>query len=91
MGTSENGIIVTKNRDLQQASMGGQVCSDCTQCISTEFDLVKSLGQQKANQVFQKHWKTWFNQTDVDTLKSLGLNTVRIPVSLCAWPTDTYS
>ncbi|KAJ3868466.1 glycoside hydrolase family 5 protein [Lentinula novae-zelandiae] len=30
--------------------------------------------------IFKTHWESWFNQTDVSTLKNLGINTVRIPL-----------
>ncbi|KAJ3810425.1 glycoside hydrolase family 5 protein [Lentinula aff. lateritia] len=30
--------------------------------------------------IFKTHWESWFNQTDVSSLKNLGINTVRIPL-----------
>ena len=33
-----------------------------------------------ADALFKKHWDTWFTQSDVDQLKALGINTVRIPL-----------
>ncbi len=33
-----------------------------------------------ADQIFDEHWRTWFTQHDVQRLKALGINTVRIPV-----------
>ncbi|TDL25414.1 glycoside hydrolase family 5 protein [Rickenella mellea] len=66
--------------------MGGQNCNGCSGCIGSEFDLVKA-NPQTADQVFLKHWQasilpiyTWFAQSDVDKLASLGINTVRIPL-----------
>lgn len=66
------------------ASMGGDLCfqnGSCADCAASEFDLVKKLGQEKADEVFQTHWETWFTEDDVKAIVDAGLNTVRIPVS----------
>ncbi|ELU38127.1 glycoside hydrolase family 5 protein [Rhizoctonia solani AG-1 IA] len=42
--------------------------------------LVKKLGQEKADQVFEEHWATWFTEKDVDEIVAAGLNSVRIPL-----------
>ena len=42
--------------------------------------LANYLGQEKANEAFEKHWSTWFTQTDVDGIVAASLNTVRIPM-----------
>jgi aryl-phospho-beta-D-glucosidase BglC (GH1 family) len=54
-------------------SMG---CGD----TKSEWDCVVSLGQEKANAAFQKHWNTFITADDFDKMKSYGINTVRIPV-----------
>lgn len=59
--------------------MGGQNCSDCSTCIRSEWSLNKAF-PHTADALFKKHWETWFTQADVDHLKELGINTVRIPV-----------
>jgi hypothetical protein len=46
----------------------------------SEYDCVVGLGQTAANTAFQKHWKTWINETDVDLMVDYGLNTIRVPV-----------
>ncbi|KIJ30723.1 glycoside hydrolase family 5 protein [Sphaerobolus stellatus SS14] len=64
-------------------SMGGDTCFEtgsCADCAASEFDLVKKIGQTKADQVFQNHWETWFTQSDVNNIANAGLNTVRIPM-----------
>lgn len=64
--------------------MGGETCyrtGSCTDCAASEFDLVKKIGQQRADEVFQQHWETWFSESDVRDIVDAGLNTVRIPVS----------
>ena len=64
--------------------MGGETCflnGSCADCVASEFDLVKKLGQEKADAVFQEHWETWFAESDVNAIAGAGLNTVRIPVS----------
>ncbi|KDN35654.1 hypothetical protein RSAG8_11397, partial [Rhizoctonia solani AG-8 WAC10335] len=61
--------------------MGGERCDgDCSSCAASEFDLVRKLGQEKADEVFAEHWATWFTEKDVDTIAAAGLNTVRIPL-----------
>jgi len=35
-----------------------------------------------ADEIFDNHWQTWFTEADVQRLKELGINTVRIPVRL---------
>lgn len=54
-------------------SMG---CGD----TKSEWDCVISLGQEKANAAFRKHWNTFITADDFDKMKSYGINTVRIPV-----------
>lgn len=51
-------------------------------CGSTndEWQCVKALGQDAADAAFKKHWDSWTTQDDITQIKSLGLNTVRIPV-----------
>ncbi|KAL7622465.1 hypothetical protein AAE478_007971 [Parahypoxylon ruwenzoriense] len=45
-----------------------------------EWKCVEALGQDAADAAFQKHWDTWTTKDDINQIKSLGLNTVRIPV-----------
>jgi hypothetical protein len=64
--------------------MGGETCfqnGSCADCAASEFSLVQKIGQQKADEVFQEHWETWFSESDVKDIADAGLNTVRIPVS----------
>ena len=66
--------------------MGGETCfqgGSCAACAASEFDLVKKIGQERADEVFQQHWETWFSESDVQNIANAGLNTVRIPVSAC--------
>ncbi|KAF8637489.1 hypothetical protein AX17_002793 [Amanita inopinata Kibby_2008] len=60
-------------------SMGGQICNDCSTCISSEFAFAKAY-PNTVDQLFNQHWNTWFNQADVDQFVAAGLNTVRIPL-----------
>ena len=57
------------------ASMG---CGDS----KSEFDCVSKLGQEAADKAFQKHWDTWITEEDWKWLSDIGINTVRIPVSI---------
>lgn len=60
-------------------TMGGQICSDCRDCIASEFALTQKY-PNTADQIFDKHWRTWFTRADVQRLKDLGINTVRVPL-----------
>ncbi|EON68619.1 hypothetical protein W97_07877 [Coniosporium apollinis CBS 100218] len=46
----------------------------------SEFDCVRKLGQGAANTAFQGHWSRWITENDIATMRSYGLNTIRIPV-----------
>ncbi|KAJ7272648.1 glycoside hydrolase family 5 protein [Mycena haematopus] len=59
--------------------MGGQSCSDCSTCIATEFAFAKAY-PDTVDKIFNGHWSSWFNQTDVNALAAAGINTVRIPL-----------
>ncbi|KAL8823763.1 MAG: hypothetical protein Q9191_005568, partial [Dirinaria sp. TL-2023a] len=39
-----------------------------------------SLGQANANAAFQKHWASWITESDLDLMRSYGLNSIRVPV-----------
>ncbi|KAF9068441.1 glycoside hydrolase superfamily [Rhodocollybia butyracea] len=60
-------------------NMGGESCSTCSSCIASEFPFAQAF-PDTVDEIFAEHWNTWFNQTDVDTIQELGLNTVRIPM-----------
>lgn len=44
-----------------------------------EWECVKKLGSS-ADAAFEEHWKTWITKDDINRIKSLGLNTIRIPI-----------
>ncbi|KAJ5418597.1 uncharacterized protein N7487_002147 [Penicillium crustosum] len=46
----------------------------------SEFDCVSSIGQEAANNAFEKHWGSWITQEDIHEIQSYGLNTIRVPV-----------
>lgn len=46
----------------------------------SEWDCVASLGQEKADATFQKHWDTFITKHDFKKMKEYNLNTVRIPI-----------
>ncbi|KAK7026515.1 hypothetical protein VNI00_015595 [Paramarasmius palmivorus] len=60
-------------------AMGGEDCNPCSSCIRSEFTLAQAY-PDTVDDMMAHHWDTWFNQTDVDQLVDLGLNTVRIPL-----------
>ncbi|KAH7909702.1 glycoside hydrolase family 5 protein [Hygrophoropsis aurantiaca] len=60
-------------------AMGGQVCTDCTTCISTEFAFSHAY-PATVDSKFAEHWDTWFTQDDVKQLQEAGINTIRVPL-----------
>lgn len=61
-------------------AMGGQICTDCSQCIMSEFAFSKAYPDSVVDEKFAQHWDTWFTQNDVAQLKAAGINTIRIPL-----------
>lgn len=61
---------------IAEKAWGDMGCGD----TKSEFDCVDSLGQEKANDAFAKHWETWTTEDDIAEIVSYGLNTIRIPV-----------
>ncbi|KIM51922.1 glycoside hydrolase family 5 protein [Scleroderma citrinum Foug A] len=59
--------------------MGGDNCTDCTQCVKSEFSLAEKY-PDTVDERFAGHWDTWFTQDDLKTLVAAGINTVRIPL-----------
>ncbi|KAJ2930020.1 hypothetical protein H1R20_g7076, partial [Candolleomyces eurysporus] len=47
--------------------------------LPQEFAFAKAY-PNTVDAIFNKHWSTWFAQTDLDQLKAAGINTVRIPL-----------
>jgi len=45
-----------------------------------EWGFCAKLGKSKAQQVLDSHWDTWVTQSDLQTLKSNGINYLRVPV-----------
>ncbi|KAI0731003.1 glycoside hydrolase superfamily [Earliella scabrosa] len=61
------------------AAMGGENNCDCKVCIGSEFALAQAY-PDTVDERFERHWSTWFNQTDIDKIVAAGINTVRIPL-----------
>lgn len=59
--------------------------------LPAEFNCVSKLGQAKANATFAGHWDTWINQSDIQTIQSYGLNTIRMPVGYWMMESLVYS
>uniref|UniRef100_A0A0W0G5E0 Putative glycoside hydrolase family 5 protein n=1 Tax=Moniliophthora roreri TaxID=221103 RepID=A0A0W0G5E0_MONRR len=61
-------------------AMGGE---DCNPFLTLNIFSGSALAQaypDTVDDMMAHHWDTWFNQTDVEKLVELGLNTVRIPL-----------
>ncbi|KAK0184955.1 glycoside hydrolase family 5 protein [Armillaria mellea] len=59
--------------------IGGELCDDCTQCISAESEFAQAY-PDTVDQIFDTHWSSWFNQDDVNYLAEAGINIVRVPL-----------
>lgn len=58
-----------------------------------EYHYTKQLGPDEAARRLQIHWDTFYNELDFETIKSFGLNMVRIPIGYWAFkklPNDPY-
>lgn len=44
----------------------------------SEWDCVKSIGQDQANKVFKQHWQSWIVEDDISKMISYSLNTIRV-------------
>ncbi|PWN93012.1 glycoside hydrolase, partial [Acaromyces ingoldii] len=50
-----------------------------------EWTFTQNLGADKAKAALTDHWNSWVTEAEIDTLKSVGINTVRIPVGYWAF------
>lgn len=67
--------------------------SNVLECGSTqsEWDCVTMLGQSQANANWANHWSSWITESDIETMSSYSLNTIRIPVGYWIWEDLKYS
>ena len=49
--------------------------------VSDSYNFCKYLGPQEANKQLIQHWNTWIDFQKLNTLKSYGINTIRIPIA----------
>ncbi|CAH2354278.1 glucan 1,3-beta-glucosidase 2 [[Candida] railenensis] len=50
-----------------------------------EYHYCETLGETEASKRLQKHWSTFYNESDFARIKSYGLNMVRIPIGYWAF------
>lgn len=50
-----------------------------------EYHYCKMLGQLEAQERLEKHWLTFYNETDFEDIKNAGFNMVRIPIGYWAF------
>ncbi|KAL5531296.1 hypothetical protein ACEPAG_4173 [Sanghuangporus baumii] len=60
-------------------AMGGEICDNCADCIASEFAFAQAY-PDTVDEIFDSHWSTWFTQSDVDSIASWGINTIRLPL-----------
>ena len=72
--------------------MVGNEWSNVLNCGNTgsEFDCVSKLGQSQANANWARHWSSFITSSDLDTMSSFSLNTIRIPVGYWIWESLKY-
>ncbi|KAI5459846.1 glycoside hydrolase superfamily [Mariannaea sp. PMI_226] len=51
-----------------------------TGCAGYNDEFTCNQNVQDASTGFQGHWDRWVNETDLDLMKKIGLNTIRIPL-----------
>ena len=49
--------------------------------VSDSYNFCKYLGPKEANRQLTYHWDNWINFEKLNTLKSYGINTIRIPIA----------
>lgn len=52
-----------------------------------EYRFCEKLGYEEAENRLRSHWDTFYNESDFEDIKSLGLNMVRIPIGYWAFQT----
>ncbi|MCJ1428342.1 exo-1,3-beta-glucanase [Sticta canariensis] len=62
--------------------MNGDVFTGAGADAADEFNFDSTDGAAEA---LDRHWSTWFTEADVQTLKSYGLNALRIPIGFWAY------
>lgn len=55
-----------------------------------EYHFCQTLGHQEAQRRLQRHWDTFYNESDFAKIKHLGLNMVRIPIGYWAFETLSH-
>jgi len=50
-----------------------------------EWSFTEILGPTKALSALKDHWNSWVQESDIDTLHSIGINSVRIPIGYWAF------
>ncbi|KAH9812996.1 family 5 glycoside hydrolase [Melampsora americana] len=53
--------------------------------IVDEYTFCQYLGREEASKRLQAHWDSFYNESDFQTIKSYGLNHVRIPIGYWAF------
>ncbi|KAJ2162509.1 hypothetical protein GGF46_000640 [Coemansia sp. RSA 552] len=53
--------------------------------VVDEWTYCEALGKSECQARLKKHWESWVTEKDIETLASLGLNHVRIPIGYWAF------
>lgn len=50
-----------------------------------EYHYCEYLGKNEASERLERHWSTWYNESDFEDIKNFGFNMVRIPIGYWAF------
>ncbi|WAQ84750.1 hypothetical protein PtA15_5A323 [Puccinia triticina] len=83
------------NQKIQGVNIGGWLVTEPwitpsiyeadNPAVIDEFTLCQTLGQHEASRRLRKHWDSFYTEGDFHTIKSYGLNHVRIPIGYWAF------
>jgi hypothetical protein len=96
--TLEDQKLIPNQNGLRWVVKYADKCQDCISdelCVNYNYHQLARNSQLENQQLphqgepdtrltrsLMSHWRTWFTQADVQRLKKLGINTVRVPVRL---------
>ncbi|CUM68000.1 uncharacterized protein PRCAT00005714001 [Priceomyces carsonii] len=62
-----------------------QVAAEAGKMPVDEYTFTKILGKKRSQEVLNKHWSTYYNESDFAAIKYHGLNLVRVPIGYWAF------
>lgn len=87
----QQGLINSGSHFLKGVNLGGWLVLEKWMTSDGVFDNTTAVDQWTFDQTpnaeskLQQHWATFFTESDITTLKSYGVNALRLPVGFWAW------